>query len=123
MSMPALKYNSSLRQRARRALMQRQQELRAALATSDGEARVLYEEREADWEDQAANVSAAAGLDQVGERERAELARIEAALARLDAGEWGRCVGCHHAIAKDRLAAIPEATLCLACSERREPRR
>jgi len=93
------------------------------VSTADDEARVLYEEREADWEDQAANVSAAVGLEKVGDRERAELARIEAALVRLDGGEWGRCVGCNHPIAKDRLAAIPEATLCLTCSERREPRR
>jgi DnaK suppressor protein len=43
-----------------------------------------------------------------------------AALARLDAGEYGSCVDCGEAIPMARLQAQPFAIRCVACQERRE---
>lgn len=43
------------------------------------------------------------------------LAAIEAALARLDAGTYGRCTSCHKPIATERLEALPWAALCIDC--------
>ena len=52
---------------------------------------------------------------------RAEtLARIDVALRRLDAGEYGSCVDCTGEIAERRLRALPFAVRCQACEERRE---
>lgn len=50
-------------------------------------------------------------------RERAEqhLAEVDAALARLDAGTYGRCVECHRDIAPERLEALPWAAHCIDC--------
>jgi DnaK suppressor protein len=48
------------------------------------------------------------------------LARIDAALARLDAGGYGRCVECEHEIAARRLHALPFAVRCQGCEESRE---
>jgi len=48
------------------------------------------------------------------------LARIEQALVRLDAGEYGSCISCEHEIAAPRLKALPFAVRCKACEERRE---
>ncbi len=50
-------------------------------------------------------------------RERAEqhLAEVEAALARLAAGTYGRCVECHREIAPERLEALPWAAHCIEC--------
>jgi DnaK suppressor protein len=50
-------------------------------------------------------------------RERAEqhLAEVDAALARLDAGTYGRCVECHREIAPERLEALPWAAHCIDC--------
>ena len=50
-------------------------------------------------------------------RERAEqhLADVDAALARLDAGTYGRCVECHRDIAPERLEALPWAAHCIDC--------
>lgn len=50
-------------------------------------------------------------------RDRAEhhLAAVDAALARLDAGTYGRCTGCGSPIDPERLAALPWAALCIAC--------
>jgi DnaK suppressor protein len=43
------------------------------------------------------------------------LAAVEAALARIEAGAYGRCTACHQAIAPDRLDALPWAALCIDC--------
>jgi len=52
---------------------------------------------------------------------RAEtLIRIDAALVRLGAGEYGFCVECEGEIAERRLRALPFAVRCQACEERRE---
>jgi len=52
---------------------------------------------------------------------RAEaLSKIDVALYRLDAGEYGSCVDCKGEIAERRLRALPFAVRCQACEERRE---
>ena len=52
---------------------------------------------------------------------RAEtLSRIDAALVRLDAGEYGSCADCKGEVAKRRLQALPFAVRCQPCEERRE---
>ncbi len=52
---------------------------------------------------------------------RAEtLARIEEALRRLDAGEYGTCFECAGEISERRLRALPFAARCQACEEKRE---
>lgn len=52
---------------------------------------------------------------------RAEtLTRIEEALIRLDADEYGSCVECAGEISERRLRALPFAVRCKACEERCE---
>jgi RNA polymerase-binding transcription factor len=52
---------------------------------------------------------------------RAEtLRRIEEALVRLDAGEYGTCVECDGEISEPRLQALPFAVRCTRCEEGRE---
>jgi DnaK suppressor protein len=52
---------------------------------------------------------------------RAEtLIRIDAALVRLDAGEYGSCVDCADGISERRLRALPFAVRCQGCAERHE---
>jgi len=52
---------------------------------------------------------------------RAEtLTRIDAALVRLDAGQYGFCVECEREIPECRLRALPFAVRCQACEERQE---
>ncbi len=46
---------------------------------------------------------------------RAALADIEAALARVEAGTYGRCTSCGEQIPSARLEAMPAATVCVAC--------
>lgn len=48
------------------------------------------------------------------------LTGVEAALARLADGTYGRCVHCGKYIARERLAALPDTAFCLECQSARE---
>jgi DnaK suppressor protein len=53
---------------------------------------------------------------------RDQLAQVDAALARLADGSYGRCTGCGEPIGADRLAARPTAARCIRCAGgRRRP--
>lgn len=54
-------------------------------------------------------------LEGLGEAGQKELAAIEAALERIEAGTFGRCVRCGEPISDARLAAVPHAALCSDC--------
>jgi RNA polymerase-binding transcription factor DksA len=47
---------------------------------------------------------------------RHRLAEVDAALARLDSGSYGRCLACGEAIAPARLEARPTARTCITCA-------
>lgn len=50
-------------------------------------------------------------------RLQTELRRIEAALARIEAGQFGECCKCHEAIEANRLQFDPATPFCLFCLE------
>jgi RNA polymerase-binding transcription factor DksA len=80
--------------KARAELMQKRQRLLTTIGGIDGED---------------------APLATLREIEGSELRRIDAALARIDAGTWGECTECGEPIEVRRLDALPEAEACLAC--------
>jgi DnaK suppressor protein len=49
------------------------------------------------------------------DRANQQLAQVEAAVARLDDGTFGRCTRCGRAIATERLDALPWAAHCIDC--------
>jgi len=51
---------------------------------------------------------------------RAEMERIEQALARLDRGEYGTCEHCGRLIPVRRLEALPFTSSCVECEAARE---
>jgi RNA polymerase-binding transcription factor DksA/uncharacterized protein (DUF302 family) len=57
------------------------------------------------------------------DRDVTEIAAIDAALERIDAGTYGACVDCGKAIEPARLAAAPEASRCTGCQSEAEKRR
>jgi DnaK suppressor protein len=59
-------------------------------------------------------------LSQIGEVEQREIARIDAAIARLEAGAYGICRDCGEAIDPGRLAVLPSVLDCADCEGRRE---
>lgn len=52
--------------------------------------------------------------------EQKVLFHIDDALKRIEDGIFGKCETCQKKISKERLKAIPYATLCRLCKEKRE---
>jgi RNA polymerase-binding protein DksA len=50
----------------------------------------------------------------------AELCDIDAALAKIDEGDYGTCEACEESISRDRLQALPFARLCIDCKRAEE---
>ena len=49
-------------------------------------------------------------------RRKAERVRIDAALTRIDNGEWGWCAACGEEIAEQRLRHDPSVPRCVGCA-------
>lgn len=63
----------------------------------------------------------AQAISQDRERRREqELQRIDAALQRIENGEYGYCLDCDEPIAEQRLKFDPAVTLCINCASLRE---
>lgn len=73
-----------------------------------------------DSEDAASVLQNDEVLDALDAEGRDRLARIDAALQRIDDGSYGVCADCGEAIAPARLEAAPESFRCLDCAERRD---
>lgn len=71
---------------------------------------------ERDLDDQAIQRENDEPLDALDARGREELAAIDAALARLAEGRFGRCTRCGHEIGLDRLRSHPTAGTCIDCA-------
>jgi DnaK suppressor protein len=54
------------------------------------------------------------------ENVRVSLGEVNQALERIDQGDYGVCAGCKGGIPKERLEAVPTASLCIACKEAEE---
>jgi DnaK suppressor protein len=106
---------------ARRAeLMRLREEL---LATADSAAEGA---RPVDLEEPIGRISRVDAMQQqkmvAVNRQAAQQRRhlVEGALSRIEAGEYGECLGCGEEIDPRRLEAQPEAPFCIECQGRRE---
>jgi DnaK suppressor protein len=54
------------------------------------------------------------------EREQGLLAKIDAALEKIDTGAYGECMSCGEEIGMKRLLARPVAELCIDCKSEQE---
>ena len=102
-----------LRERAGQLRM----EIRSTLDRSADESHARIAELARDAEDDSfSNLIVDLNYAEI-EREADELRRIDAALFRLSAGNYGVCEDCGQPIAAARLAAEPTATRCIRCQE------
>lgn len=67
-------------------------------------------------EDEAQEATTAALLLRLDDLARRELAEIDAALARIVRGTYGRCVRCGDVISAARLEILPDARECVSCA-------
>lgn len=71
---------------------------------------------DADSKEQAGQLENKDVLDALANEANEEIAEINAALRRLDEGNYGICSGCGDGIDQRRLAALPYATECIKCA-------
>ncbi|MGB5719499.1 MAG: TraR/DksA family transcriptional regulator [Woeseiaceae bacterium] len=98
----------------RKALEAKKQELSERLARISANVRRGYE---ADSKERAKQQEDNEVVDALGNEARAEIAKITAALQRMDSGDYGICTECGLRIEEGRLNAHPYADECIDCAE------
>lgn len=102
-------------------LIARREELRAlAEVTRDSRAPVELDQQSVGRLSRMDALQGQAMAVETERRRKVELARIDAALARMDAGEYGWCVSCGEAIGGKRLDLDPAVPTCIACARKGE---
>lgn len=76
----------------------------------------LGKSHSSDWSEQAQERENDEVLESLAVEAQQELQSINQALARLQNGQYGRCIDCSADIPKARLQAIPEVALCVKCA-------
>ncbi|MBE2276880.1 MAG: TraR/DksA family transcriptional regulator [Rhodobacteraceae bacterium] len=99
---------------ARKTTLQlRLADLKARIAAIEAE---LESHTSRDWDELAQEREGDEVLEASGSSAKSEIRRIEAALSRIDEGEYGYCVHCGAEIGDDRLDALPFTPFCRACA-------
>ncbi len=70
--------------------------------------------------DSATNLADADREEAALEVVRTQREQVAAALGRIDAGTYGKCVACGQALPDERLEARPEAARCVVCQQKAE---
>jgi len=98
----------------------RRKTLEARLSELEGRLQQIEQEldqpADKDWEEAAIEREDDEVLESMGEAGLHEIEMIRAALARIDAGEYGYCVKCGEAIAEERLDVVPATPFCRNCA-------
>ncbi|MBE1290787.1 MULTISPECIES: TraR/DksA family transcriptional regulator [Roseobacteraceae] len=69
-----------------------------------------------DWPEAAKEREDDEALEALGLEAQHEIAMINAAIARIDAGQYGICTSCDLPIAEDRLEVLPFTPFCRDCA-------
>ena len=102
---------------ARRLLLQRKRELLDLSEISSGARATVSLDQQSVGRLSRMDALQQQAMAQSNERQRAaELARIEAALRRIEDGDYGFCLECGDEIAEKRLAFDPSVALCIGCA-------
>ncbi|HEY3586184.1 MAG TPA: TraR/DksA C4-type zinc finger protein [Myxococcaceae bacterium] len=105
----------------RRILTERRRVLLKTRESQQGELRALQsQDRDPEYEEGAQVKVANDVLTSLSETARREVMQIDAALGRMDEGEYGECVDCGQEIPIERLRALPFTLRCQEDEEQRE---
>lgn len=94
-------------------LLSRREELVQQMSEWEAE---LDETPSPDFADRATEREGDEVLEDLGLAAQRELRAIDAALGRIEDGEYGTCTQCGGAISEARLEAVPTAALCRNCA-------
>jgi DnaK suppressor protein len=104
----------------RQSLLDRRAALFRTVAQVEDDLRWLDTNIEPEVEEEGQEENIARLLARLDDRGKAEIEAIDAALARIATGAYGRCDLCGKAIPAARLAAMPMALTCVDCAAARE---
>jgi DnaK suppressor protein len=104
----------------RKRLETRRGELVRKLSEFRDETKTVETDIAQDLADKAESSYTKEFLLSLSDAEREQLFQIDAALKRIDKGEYGRCQTCQKEIGKKRLNALPWTPLCIECQEKSE---
>lgn len=90
-------------------LKERLQEIDAALDSHQSK----------DWEELATERETDEVLEGMGSSGKSEIAKIKAALGRMDEDEFGYCVSCGSEISAERLDVVPHTPFCRSCADKK----
>lgn len=102
----------------RRKLMDRRDEIKGRLDKVDQDILHTNGAPNPDSGEQAIERENDDVLEALGGLARSELEKINAALERIERGEYGNCTLCKKTIAAERLKAIPFADRCINCADK-----
>ncbi|MEZ5779958.1 MAG: TraR/DksA family transcriptional regulator [Paracoccaceae bacterium] len=69
-----------------------------------------------DWEEMATERESDEVLEDLGQSAQVEVRMIDAALQRIEEGEYGYCTTCGDQIGEERLDLIPATPFCRNCA-------
>lgn len=104
----------------RAQLLERKERLKQRIAEVVEDVRHDGEPLDQDFAEQAVEREHEEVMDALGIACRRELAAVDRALARIDKGEYGRCMECGETIPAARLEIVPFSDHCVACAEGRD---
>ncbi len=108
----------------RRQLLERRRRLVETHQSTNREIGQLQDApKDPEFEETAQTALTEYTLHRLTDGQRREVQAIDAALGRMDAGEYGDCEECGAEIAFERLQALPFATRCTDCATLEEKRR
>lgn len=101
-------------------LLNRRHDLLSTLVRLEDENHEESGERYFDWLDQVREESDSRLLDKLTDTYLQEMGKIDSALRRILAGNYGDCVACRRPIGERRLNIFPAVAFCSECQGMRE---
>lgn len=112
--------NKQERERYKKKLLERKQELSHKLSEFYSESKEMETEMAKDLGDKAESSYTKEFLLSLSDTERKQVALVDEALKRVETADFGICESCRVAIGKKRLNVVPWAPLCIACQQKEE---
>ena len=104
----------------RSRLLERRHEIIHKLSEFRNESKEVETDVAQDLADKAESSYTKEFLLSLSDAERDELFQIDAALRRIEKGEFGHCQMCQKEISKKRLNVLPWTSMCIECQEKAE---